>query len=179
VATYLIRHTTPQVAPGTCYGQTDLPLADTFEAEGAALKAQVPPAPRLVYSSPLSRCRRLAAYLWPGAAITTADALKELDFGDWENRPWAELEGLEAWMNDFVERKTPHGESYRDLHRRVTQWWLETATDGCVIVTHASVIRSLLCHLYGTPLENSFQDYPVAYGQVYRLGPGAANAEKL
>jgi hypothetical protein len=37
----------------------------------------------------------------------------------------------------------------------------------------------LLCHLYGTPLENSFQDYPVAYGQVYRLGPGAANAEKL
>jgi len=30
---YLIRHTTPDVAKGICYGQTDLDVANTFEEE--------------------------------------------------------------------------------------------------------------------------------------------------
>ena len=170
---YLIRHTTPDVAPGVCYGQTDLPLAESFTNEAAAVRSQITMAPTRVYCSPLTRCRRLAEYLWPGIPLEPVDALKELDFGDWENRTWSSLEGpsLDAWMNDFVERAVPGGESYRDLHRRVTRWWENTAPDGCAIVTHAGVIRSLLCHIHGTPLSESFKNYPMAYGQVYLIEP--------
>ena len=31
----LIRHTSVDVPPGMCYGQTDVPLKPTFEAEAA------------------------------------------------------------------------------------------------------------------------------------------------
>lgn len=42
----LIRHTSVDVPPGVCYGQTDVPLKPTFEAEAAVtaenLKAYLP-----------------------------------------------------------------------------------------------------------------------------------------
>ena len=55
----LIRHTSVDVPPGMCYGQTDVPLKPTFEAEAAVtaenLKAYLPF--DHVYTSPLTRCR--------------------------------------------------------------------------------------------------------------------------
>ena len=63
----LIRHTSVDVPPGVCYGQTDVPLKPTFEAEAAVtaenLKAYLPfdqspdplRAPRHLLR--LSRCR--------------------------------------------------------------------------------------------------------------------------
>ena len=60
----LIRHTSVDVPPGVCYGQTDVPLKPTFEAEAAVtaenLKAYLPF--DHVYTSPLTRCVRLATY---------------------------------------------------------------------------------------------------------------------
>ena len=32
---YLIRHTAPDIAPGTCYGQLDIGAADSFEEEAS------------------------------------------------------------------------------------------------------------------------------------------------
>ena len=52
----LIRHTSVDVPPGVCYGQTDVPLKPTFEAEAAVtaenLKAYLPF--DHVYTSPLT-----------------------------------------------------------------------------------------------------------------------------
>lgn len=60
----LIRHTSVDVPPGVCYGQTDVPLKPTFEQEAAVtqenLKAFLPF--DHVYTSPLTRCVRLATY---------------------------------------------------------------------------------------------------------------------
>jgi len=39
---YLIRHTTPKVEKGICYGQTDLNLADTFEQEKERILKIIP-----------------------------------------------------------------------------------------------------------------------------------------
>lgn len=186
---YLLRHTTPLVPAGLCYGQTDLALKETFGTEAAAVRrlldedrgapagGNVPgdahgAAPR-VFSSPLTRCLRLARHLWPDAPVRTEDALKELDFGAWENQRWADLEGpgLERWMEDFVNVAVPGGESYRMLYERASRWW-EATIEGradTAIVTHAGVIRSLLCHCSGTDLGLSFQAYDVPYGSVYRL----------
>ena len=50
---YLIRHTTPDVAKGICYGQTDLALTATFPEEAEHVLKQLPPDLDVVYSSPL------------------------------------------------------------------------------------------------------------------------------
>ena len=35
-----VRHTTPDVIPGTCYGQTDVPLKASFEEEALRCAGQ-------------------------------------------------------------------------------------------------------------------------------------------
>ena len=60
----LVRHTSVDVPKGTCYGWTDVPVRDTFEQEAQATKhalEQFLPLDK-VYSSPLTRARKLAAY---------------------------------------------------------------------------------------------------------------------
>ena len=119
---YLIRHTAV-AATGLCYGHHEVALADTFAAEAAQLRAKLPasaPGWR-VLSSPAGRCRRLADALWPEPGAVAEDArLRELHFGTWENRPWAELppEELNPWMADFVQQAPPGGESFAGLHER-------------------------------------------------------------
>ena len=81
----LIRHTSVDVPPGVCYGQTDVPLKPTFEAEAAVtaenLKAYLPF--DHVYTSPLTRCVRLATYCgYPDAERDKR--IMEINFGDWE-----------------------------------------------------------------------------------------------
>ena len=38
---YLIRHTSVDVPAGYSYGQTDVPLRETFEAEAATVKEEI------------------------------------------------------------------------------------------------------------------------------------------
>ena len=60
----LVRHTSVDVPKGTCYGQTDVPVRDTFEQEAECTRRsleQYLPFDK-VYSSPLTRARKLAAY---------------------------------------------------------------------------------------------------------------------
>ena len=162
---YLIRHTAVAAA-GLCYGHHDVPLADTFAAEAAQLRAKLPesaPGWR-VFSSPAARCRRLAETLWPEPATITEDArLRALHFGTWENRPWAELpaDELNPWMADFVALAPPGGESFAQLHERTGTLLAELLAappaEPVALVAHAGVVRSLLCHALDLPLAQAFQ----------------------
>jgi hypothetical protein len=61
----LIRHTKVGVPKGTCYGWSDVPLADTFLEEATETKANLEKIKinfDKVYSSPLSRAEKLAEY---------------------------------------------------------------------------------------------------------------------
>ena len=81
---YLIRHTSVDVPKGLCYGQSDVPLRPTFEAEAAVTKAKIESIHfDMAYTSPLSRCTRLAQYCGFGDAIRDPRIL-ELNFGDWK-----------------------------------------------------------------------------------------------
>ena len=53
----LIRHTAVDVPMGTCYGQTDVPLKESFEAEAACTKAELDACGPIdcAYTRPLSR----------------------------------------------------------------------------------------------------------------------------
>lgn len=165
----LIRHTTPNIKKGICYGQSDIDVADSFldEAE-KILKKTTDLDYDIVYSSPLKRCKKLARKI--NSSIITDDRLKELNFGDWELKSWDDIykEDLNNWMNNFVEVPTKNGESYIDLHKRSTDFINEISKlpyKRVIIVTHAGVIRSIWSYIHNIPLKNSFE-LKVNYGEI-------------
>ena len=168
----LIRHTSVAVSKSVCYGRSDVGLAGTFGTERETLSGKLGLAvPPVVYSSPASRCIRLAESISP--AYLTDGRLHELDFGRWEMLPWTEIpeSELNPWMADFVNASPPGGENFAALHRRSVdflQGVLQADARQVVIVTHAGVIRSLLCHCLGIPLENAFR-LQVDYGFLCRV----------
>nr|WP_295869277.1 alpha-ribazole phosphatase [uncultured Chitinophaga sp.] len=168
---YLIRHTTPAIESGICYGFSDIGVADTFETEVAAIKAKLPAGTFDVYSSPLQRCHQLAVTLF-GDNIHTDERLKEMNFGAWEMLAWEAIgkEELQVWADDFVQAKVPQGESYEELYTRSMAFIEEIIEKGnnAVLVTHGGVIRSILAHATNTPLVDSF-DLKVQYGRISQL----------
>jgi alpha-ribazole phosphatase len=124
---YLIRHTTPAVAKGICYGQSDLDTTESLEEEAGIIRRHLPDTIGSVHSSPLLRCRRLTSWLFPSHPVILHDDLMEIHCGEWEMKKWDELPEDETgpWMKDFVNVRIPGGESYVDLHQRVNRCFQE------------------------------------------------------
>lgn len=87
----LIRHTSVNVPKGTCYGWSDVPVADTFEQEAAITKKNIEHLEfDMVFSSPLTRARKLAEYCgWANPVVD--DRLKEMNMGSWEMKLFDEI----------------------------------------------------------------------------------------
>ncbi len=186
---FLIRHTTPAVAKGICYGQTDLDVTESFAEEAEVIREHLPSDIVAVYSSPLQRCRRLARHLFPDLSPILLNQLMEVHCGEWEMRGWDELpkEEVDPWMADFVQVRIPGGESYLDLHQRVTECWemiratmianaggsgtgyAANAGGDVAIVAHGGVIRSILSGITDTQLIDSFKVFSLHYGCVIRV----------
>ena len=169
---YLIRHTTPLIEKGLCYGQLDIDVTDSFFEEAELIK-NVLPAIEQVHSSPLIRCHKLASHLFPDQAISLEPSLMELACGEWEGIHWDAIpaEVIDPWMKDFVNVSTPGGESYIQMHKRVTECFTRIAAGPkpVAIVTHGGVIRSILAHITSTPLVDSFGAFKISYGCVIQL----------
>ena len=176
---YVIRHTQVAVAKDTCYGQSDVPLADTFLDDVSTYKNQLPHDFDAVFCSPLLRCRALAEALeFPN--IIFENALMEMSFGDWEGKKWNDInqEALNYWMQDFVQVKTPNGENLATLFERVRLFLDNLRKEKhqkVLICTHAGVIRCIWAYLLQLPLQNIFK-IPVNYQEifVFRLSQDAA-----
>ena len=173
---YLIRHTKTDTLKGLCYGQSDVGLAESFLEEAQQLQQKLSElkANRLVFSSPLIRCVKMAKML--SENVTTDARLLELDFGDWEGRCFDDIDAdvLQQWTDNFVLEAPPNGESFIDLCRRVGAFWddlvngINPATEQILIITHAGVIRALLAYILKLPLANAFQ-FRVDSGSVHKL----------
>ena len=143
---HLIRHTAPIVAPGICYGRSELAVSDAdcvALASGLAGQwaAQLP-----LYSSPLQRCRQLAAVLHPAPIFDAR--LMEIDFGSWEMRAWDAIARTEidAWAADFLAYAPGGQENLRQMQARVRQFIRQLEHEGvaeAVLVCHAGVIKIL------------------------------------
>ena len=168
----LIRHTSVDVPKGICYGITDVPLALTFRSELESIRQKL--ADKIfdaVFSSPLSRCTKLATELFPEEQLRIDHRLTELDFGDWEMMPWDEIfespEG-KVWFGNYTRACCPNGESLIDLISR-TKMFLddlkEMKHERIVLLTHAGVIRALMCLIQHKTPEEAFQT-PLVYGQI-------------
>lgn len=148
---HLIRHPKPVVEPGICYGQLDL-AAENIETTAAALRALLP-AGLPVWSSPLRRCRMLAVELQSQPVFD--ERLVEMNFGDWEGRPWDAIPRaeLDAWAADVAGYAPPGGESPHQLQQRALGFVASLSVPEAALVTHAGIIRVLLAEWRGLALD--------------------------
>ncbi len=169
---YLVRHTTPDIEKGICYGQSDIGLADSFLSEITEVHNKIPiDKISKIYCSPLQRCKLLAETF--NKPITFDNDLKELNFGNWELKAWDAIDKSEItpWMEDFVHVKVPKGESYVTLQKRMLDFYHSldhTSEEKIIIVTHAGPIRALLAYIRNVDLKDSFS-IKVDYGEVIQF----------
>lgn len=173
---YLVRHTETICEKGICYGQSDVGLAEPFDSVFENIVSQLPTEAKL-YSSPLKRCVILAEYIQKNIksiSLQKDQRLMEMNFGDWELKNWNEIppEELNPWMEDFVNIGVSNGESFIELHQRVGDFLAELnsteKTNPIIIVAHAGIIRSMLCHQSSLPLKDAFNN-KVDFGQVIKI----------
>jgi alpha-ribazole phosphatase len=148
----LLRHTTPKVEHGVCYGMTDLALAESFEAEAAEIVRQATRPVRIV-TSPLGRCRRLADRMGAvfGLEPQVDPRWREMDFGTWEGVDWSAIprHELDGWAAAFHDYNGHGGESVAQLEARVRAA-LTSLPEGALVVTHAGCIKAA-CAIRGQP----------------------------
>lgn len=146
MALTLLRHTTPDVSRGLCYGVTDLALVEGYEQEIETALSGLN-APTAIISSPLTRCLRLAegAARHFGLELSVSTHWQEMDFGQWEGRKWSDIPRaeLDAWAEDFMGYDGHGGESVAMLEARVRQAMAD-APEGALIVTHMGCIKAAL-----------------------------------
>jgi alpha-ribazole phosphatase len=164
-----VRH--PAVAAaGTCYGRLDLDCAPGAEDAIRALLTELPPV-RALRSSPARRCRLLADRIAARDRVPAVlDArLCELDFGEWEGRPWSAIDRAESdrWAADPVSNSPPGGETFASLHARLAEALADTPP-GAVVVTHAGPIRAARMILTGASFAQVFAD-PVPHCTPIRM----------
>jgi alpha-ribazole phosphatase len=174
---YLVRHPQPDVAPGLCYGASDVPVRETELARvHAALAARGLPGDLPVHASPLQRCVLLAERLAPGR-VTYDARLTEMDFGAWERRAWSDIPraDIDAWTADLLHYRPGGAENVLDVARRVDAFRADLRAPHALIVCHAGTIRLLAALHGGDPLEHAALQaaqtpHRIGYGDVVVLG---------
>lgn len=172
----LIRHTSVDVPPGICYGQTDVPLKATFEEEAAVtaenLKAYLPF--EHIYTSPLTRCVRLASYCgYPDAERD--NRLMEINFGSWEMKPFDHNNDprLQEWYADYLNVAATGGESFAMQYQRVSGFLDELSQKSykkVAIFAHGGVLICAQIYAGIIRMEESFNAL-TPYGGIIQIQP--------
>jgi ribonuclease H / adenosylcobalamin/alpha-ribazole phosphatase len=137
-----------------------------------------------VYASPRERAYYTARQIADPheLKVNVCDALDEIDFGDWTGRGFNELEGDPGWTEWNEARGTarpPNGESMVEALMRATAALAglasehNNATIACV--SHCDIIRGVIAHYLGLPLENMLR-FDIDPASVSRLALGSWGA---
>ena len=126
-------------------------------------------------SSPLNRARETMEIVrgvlgLDTHAYETDDRLMEISYGAWEGLTLPEVEAHEPGVLARREHEKwdftpPGGESYREVAKRVAEWYA-TLTRDTVVIAHGGVGRSLMANFHILPEENATHA-EVAQGVVY------------
>lgn len=157
---YLIRHCEAQGnVLRQLQGVTDADITELGKKQLEALSQRFEDI-RLdaVYSSPLIRAYKTACAVADkkGIEVVKNDGLAEVDCGDLEAKPFAEIfaEGTELgdiWYNHPEDFAPENGETMRAAYERIWETVLDLAkkNEGKIIAaaSHGGVLRCLLCRL--------------------------------
>lgn len=163
----LVRHATTDAVGRVLAGRAgghSLNAAGMREARRLAERLAAEPV-RAVYASPLERTMETAAAVAEphGLTVQALPGVQEIDFGEWTERSFEELEQDGRWR-EWNERRggasAPGGESMRNVQVRAVSALVEVvgpaaALSGgaAVVVSHADVIRAMLAHWLQMPLD--------------------------
>ena len=126
--------------------RTDEPLCPEAIA---ALQGKAYPPVSKVFVSPMKRCLETAALLYPGVTMEVVDDFRECDFGNWENKNYALLNGnadYQAWIDSGGELPFPGGESRARFAARCTAAFegIREQEEDCAIVAHGGTIMAIM-----------------------------------
>jgi probable phosphomutase (TIGR03848 family) len=160
----LIRHATYDHVGRVMAGRsTGVHLNDAGLAQARRVAELIQPIPiDAIVSSPLPRALETAAPLAErrGLSVEVLEPLTEIEFGSWTGRSIDELRSESAWTRFNSLRSMapiPGGELMLSVQARAV-----TVLEGlrirypegtCAVVSHGDVIRSLVAHCAGIPLD--------------------------
>lgn len=155
-------------------GRTDEPLS----AEGIELtrRAGSDPTVGTVYVTALQRTAQTAAMLFPQAGQVVVDDLREMDFGDFEGRCYAEMEqdqAYRAWVEGGCLSPCPNGEGRAEFCRRVCAAFEAVIRDAALrgeqtlyFVVHGGTIMAIM-ERFARP-QKDYYSYSVKNTRGYR-----------
>jgi broad specificity phosphatase PhoE len=161
---------------GLLLGRSDPPLTDRGRHQAdelAQLLAVLEPVS--VLSSPLGRARATAAPLAAaaGRAVEVDDRLVEIDYGEWDGQPLADLtaEVVTRWRAD-ADFAPPGGESLRMVGARVAGFCEERLGHEVVVaVSHVSPIKAAVTWALGVGEERAWR-MRLDVASITRVAPG-------
>ena len=132
-----------------------------------------------IITSPLKRCAEFAnefaqAHSLP---VQTENEFKEISFGLWEGKTADEILEQEAdqikkYWNDPINVTPPQGENLLAFEKRVICGWGNVLNEfqgkHVLLISHAGVMRIILCHILGMPLTEIFK-LDVALAKASRI----------
>lgn len=149
--------------------RTDEPLCG--QGVAALLAQEYPPVSR-VYASPMKRCLETAAILYPGVPVEIIDDFRECDFGEFENKNYAELNGradYQAWIDSGGEKPFPGGESRAAFALRCVGAFegIREQQADCAVIAHGGTIMAIM-EQFARP-RGTYYDFQVCNGGGFIL----------
>ena len=185
----LVRHgETAHNRDGLGLGREDAPLTELgLRQTSAAVERLAAEPPDRILTSPLTRAAAIARGLAErtGAPLEVREELTEMDVGETEGLPFAEMrarfpEFIEAWRApDPADVVMPGGESLAQVAARLEPLVGELHAfpdrSRVVVVSHNFVLRLLICRLLGLEIA-AFRAFSVGLASVSTLSLRAGGA---
>ena len=163
-------------------GKTNEPLCKEgiMELKAFQTKERYPKS-HLIYVSPLTRCIETAKILFPNQPLLSCNALRECDFGEFENKNYMELQShpyYQTWVDSNGQLPFPNGEIPALFTKRCLKAFLacinhipyktsyiSSTPAWTTFVVHGGTIMSILSEL--TVPKGEYFSFQVENGQGY------------
>ena len=158
--------------PGRYVGSSDVPLSEEGRNQIIDLRPGLG-AMQIdgLLASPMLRCTETASLLRLGLPVQLDPDLREIDFGRWEGKTFAEIEAQDPelvrhWAAGVDDFRFPEGETTAGFAGRVEavkNRLLAADAQTLLLVSHGGVIRALICALLGLS-QDKYLLFQVAKG---------------
>lgn len=133
-----------------------------------------------ILTSPARRTKETAEIIArrkPGVQVVDDAAFAEIDYGDWIDRPFTEIEAtgeLQTYFDHPSVCQIPGGERVTDAMQRVITGVesirTHVARGRVVVVTHADIVKFVLVH---------YLEFPLDHWQRFRIDNGTATVVRF
>jgi broad specificity phosphatase PhoE len=185
---HLVRHGAYSLLDQALGGRNPYKLSDEGHIQAGRIAAALSGRPiAATLSSPVQRAMETAEPIAAGLGLTLhiAPDFAEIDFAGWTGAAFTSLHDDPAWHAWNVFRSTaqvPGGEAILGVQTRAVGGLMRIAAAypdaEVVIVSHADVIKAVLAHFLGAPLD-LMRRMEVSPGSISRLLLYAADAKVL